>query len=113
MFIALAFTLQLSWGMVSAYCMHESGKSSEHFGHHQHAHACTTVTADGDQPSGAKKAPPHLDCATCTPGSMAAFAWTFDVAHPSPANYPHASPLREQPAPYLGSPERPQWRVAA
>lgn len=113
MLLALAFTLQLSWGMVSAYCMHESGTASEHFGHHQHTHTCTTASADDDSPSAPKKAVSHPDCATCTHGPMAAIAWTLDVAQPSPPTYAQASRLREQAAPYLGSPERPQWRAAA
>lgn len=29
-------TFQFTWNVVSAYCMHESGRASNHFGHHQH-----------------------------------------------------------------------------
>jgi hypothetical protein len=29
-------TFQFTWNVASAYCMHEAGLASNHFGHHQH-----------------------------------------------------------------------------
>ena len=29
-------TFQFTWNVVSGYCMHEVGRASNHFGHHQH-----------------------------------------------------------------------------
>ena len=45
--LALAFALQMSAGVASVYCMHETGTASEHFGHHQHEHH--SAEGDGDE----------------------------------------------------------------
>lgn len=29
-------TFQFTWNVASSYCMHETGRASNHFGHHQH-----------------------------------------------------------------------------
>lgn len=39
--LIVAITLQLSWGVASAYCTHETGKTAQHFGHHDHEHQST------------------------------------------------------------------------
>jgi hypothetical protein len=111
--LALAFILQLSWGVVSAYCMHESGKASQHFGHHQHQHQGATAAGDDDNSPPAKKGAAHPDCASCSHSSLAVFAWSADFAQPLSSNHQLLAPLSARPAPYLGLPERPQWTAAA
>jgi hypothetical protein len=107
-----AFTLQLSWGVASAYCMHESGKAERHFGHHAHEHSSPAGGEDGDQ--GQAKKSLHTDCASChhhgtsCTASMAAQAAPVLLA--SDFTPQKASPL---PLPYLDLPERPQWLHAA
>jgi hypothetical protein len=110
--LVVAVTLQLSWGVASAYCMHETGKASNHFGHHQHKHHAADG-ADETNKSPAKKASPHPDCATCAHSSLGVFAVGVKLVAPAMGAHT-AQPLPPvQPAPYLGQPERPQWSVAA
>jgi hypothetical protein len=111
--IALAFVLQVSWGVASAYCMHESGQASEHFGHHQHQHHSANAAGDEDNTPLQKKAATHPDCASCSHGALIAFAWSAEVVQPRLSNHALSAPLLDQPAPYLGMPERPQWTAAA
>ena len=111
--VALAFTLQLSWGMVSSYCMHESGKSSQHFGHHQHQHQGANASGDEGNTSVPKKAAAYPDCASCTHSPLIAFEWNVGSMQPLLFSYEQLTPLPEQPAPYLGLPERPKWIFAA
>lgn len=109
--LALAFALQMTAGVASAYCMHETGKASEHFGHHQHVHQ----NADGDEDSSspAKKVGADADCASCSQGSSVTPSWSSQVAqHLLPAHQQHAQ-LPSRPTPYLGLPERPNWMLAA
>lgn len=110
--LIIAFTFQVSWAMASAYCMHESGKASQHFGHHQHQHH-TAGGADKDHSSTPKKAAFHPDCASCAHGSLATHSTQIELVMPLLSGYQTVSVSPTLPAPYLGQPERPQWRVAA
>lgn len=111
--LALAFALQMSWGVASAYCMHETGKASLHFGHHQHEHSPSKDTCCGTGASTPKKIAVDWDCPSCAHSSIGVFAWTASLVEPMSAA--HCAPLLLPvlPPPYLGSPERPQWQVAA
>lgn len=109
--LAVAFVLQMSAGVASAYCMHESGTASEHFGHHQHKHENADGDEDGSAP--AKKGGSDPDCASCSHGSLVTPSWSSNVAqHLSPAHQQIAQ-LPSRPTPYLGLPERPNWIRAA
>lgn len=111
--LALAFLLQVSWGAASAYCMHESGQASQHFGHHQHQHHGSDAAGDDDNTPLPKKAAAHADCASCSHGTLIAFAWTAELVQPLLPNHDLCAPLPAQPAPYLGLPERPRWIAIA
>ena len=111
--LALAFVLQVSWGAASAYCMHETGKASEHFGHHQHRHHGSNAAGDVDNTSFPKKAAAHADCASCSHSSLIAFSLSAQCVQPSLSNHALSTPRPGQPTPYLGLPERPRWTVAA
>jgi hypothetical protein len=107
--LAFAFILQLSAGVASAYCLHETGTASEHFGHHQHEHE----SADDDGSAPAQKTAQDPDCASCSQGTLVTPALSSDVApHLVPAHQQLAQ-LPGQPTPYLGLPERPNWMRAA
>jgi hypothetical protein len=108
--LALAFMLQMSAGLASAYCMHETGAASEHFGHHQHEHQSAEV--DQEAPTPAKKGGPDADCASCAHGTLVAPSpYTDTLQHPPAAHHEGALPP-SPPAPYLGQPERPNWNRA-
>lgn len=34
--LCAVITFQLSWNVITSYCMHETGKAADHLGHHQH-----------------------------------------------------------------------------
>lgn len=95
--------------------MHESGKSSQHFGHHQHQHQHHGSSASDDEgdTSVPKKAAAHPDCASCSHSPLIAFGWNLEILKPLLFNYEQLARPLEQPAPYLGLPERPQWLLAA
>ncbi len=112
-FVALAFMLQMTWGVASAYCLHESDKSSQHFGHHQHEHD-DADTLDGDRDSApAKQGAPHLDCAMCAHSAMHGSAPTLVLIAPLSTVHQLHAQLQGQSNPYLGAPERPKWNIAA
>ncbi|GGC62832.1 hypothetical protein [Undibacterium terreum] len=114
--LIVAFTLQLSWGVASAYCMHESGKAEQHFGHHQHQHhpsEADSQAADDHQNSTPKKFAADPDCASCAHSPLAAYTWQIELVQPLLSGYQNVFLPSQLPAPYLGMPERPQWTVAA
>jgi hypothetical protein len=113
--LIVALTLQFTWGVASAYCGHETGKASQHFGHHLHQHqgsASSDENGDDGSPS------PNTiggdpDCASCShsPASVLPFASTRVIV--AIVGHELLPSLTVQPAPYLGAPERPQWIFAA
>ena len=111
--IALAFIFQLSWGVASAYCMHESGKASEHFGHHQHQHIPSGSVVDDDATQISKKSSVHADCASCFHPSFGTMSWSADLILPLLVQHQRLSLSDKPPEPYLRLPERPQWSNAA
>ncbi|MCU6434626.1 hypothetical protein LPB67_12675 [Undibacterium sp. Jales W-56] len=60
--LILAFTIQLGWAVANTYCMHETGKASQHFGHHDHQHEATPET---QQSSKSKISANDIDCDFC------------------------------------------------
>ena len=60
-FLLLIVPLQFAWAAAGAYCQHEQGTSSMHFGHHAHNHDGKHDGADGK----AKAGKVHLDCNSC------------------------------------------------
>jgi hypothetical protein len=108
--LLVAFTLQLSWGAVAAYCEHESGRAARHLGHHEHE----APSADAGDASGAsKKASPHTHCSSCSHAALAATGLDTGRAHPLPVAIAAAAPAVHISSAYLAPPERPQWLHAA
>lgn len=112
--LIVTFTLQLSWGVASAYCMHETGKASQHFGHHQHDHKSSNADGDAEKSPSLKKSTVHADCATCNHhGSAGMAVWQQAPAQANSSVAQDGAPTVSLPLPYLGLPERPQWNRAA
>jgi hypothetical protein len=111
--IVLAFIFQLSWGVASAYCMHETGPASQHFGHHQHQHIPSSSAVDDDATPASKKSSVHADCASCFHHSPATASWPAELVLPVLVQHQRTSPPYQPPKPYLGLPERPRWSIAA
>ncbi|MFT5644715.1 MAG: hypothetical protein ACI83P_002274 [Janthinobacterium sp.] len=111
--IALAVIFQLSWGVASAYCMHESGQASAHFGHHQHEHTPLVSAVDDDANPASKKSAVHADCASCFHYSPSTVGTSVELASPLLVQHQRTPAPYQPPKPYLGLPERPQWPIAA
>lgn len=60
-FLLCIVPLQFAWAAAGAYCQHEQGTSSSHFGHHAHSHDGKHDAADGKTKAGKV----HLDCSSC------------------------------------------------
>ena len=111
--IALAVIFQLSWGVASAYCMHETGQARAHFGHHQHTHVPSGSTVDDDATPASKKSSVHADCASCFHHSPATVSWSVELVSPLLVQHQRRVLSDKAPAPYLRLPERPKWSNAA
>ncbi|MES2318861.1 MAG: hypothetical protein V4631_15380 [Pseudomonadota bacterium] len=112
--LIVALTLQFAWGVASAYCGHESGTASQHFGHHAHQHQGAggdDVDDDGGT-TPSSKIGADSDCATCAhaPAGVGASASTPIIV--AVVSHEFLPALIGRPAPYLGAPERPQWSIA-
>jgi hypothetical protein len=111
--LAFVIAFQLSWAAAGTYCMHETGRAAEHFGHHQH------VEDDNEFPvvskyksTSVKTFAVHPHCASChftvpiiyTPQPLPQVEWTSIAPHSVVALISSA---------YTIPPERPQWDFAA
>lgn len=96
--------------------MHETGKTSQHFGHHPHQHQ---AEKQADQPSNSaekksdSKIAFHPDCASCAHSPVAAYSLQNELVKPSPIAFQVNTSKTEPTAPYLGKPLRPKWMIAA
>lgn len=113
-YILLAvIALQFSWSAVAAYCMHETGRAAQHFGHHQHVEDGDEFpVANKDTPAVVKKFSVHSHCASCHHATVA-----IDTFHvPLYLHVAAAAPDTEivpLSSVYIPPPERPQWNSAA
>ena len=122
--LIVAFSLQLSWSVASAYCMHETDNSDRHFGHHPHQHhdaiadegedadQATDEVQKQEQPSPGK-ASSHPDCASCSSSPLAAYTWQTGLVTPLLLAFQATALQPALPGPYLGKPLRPKWIFAA
>lgn len=56
--------LQFAWAAATAYCQHESGEATKHFGHHEHQHRAAADAAAKDTKV-SSSALADTDCGTC------------------------------------------------
>lgn len=111
--IAAIIALQFSWTTVAAYCMHETGRAAQHFGHHQHVEDGDEFpVAAKDTPSVVKKFAVHTHCASCHHATVAIDTW-HDPLYLQWANAPPDTDIVRLSSIYTSPPERPQWNSAA
>ena len=110
-FLVVALAFQFLWGTASAYCNHETGKASHHFGHHPHQHQQAESDKNGENSSSRSGVDP--DCASCVHSPLGVFDVGTSVIAQAGSRHDVKSCRDVQPAPYLGQPERPQWNLAA
>ena len=113
-FIYLVLTilaLQLSWGAISAYCEHESGRAAQHFGHHSSDSDADKFAFNGkDKPSGTpKKTVMHSHCSSCAHAPLSFDALPATVAILKPVRVAPLSVSPHYSSSYSAPPERPQW----
>lgn len=106
--------LQLSWSVVTRYCMHEAGQDYQHFGHHQH-----TLAADDhpDSPSDKldqSKKTVHTHHSVCSHGVLGLDGVAEEnIFHPLLANIAPMEDVDHPSSTYSLPPERPQWHLTA
>ena len=113
--LIVALMLQLTWGVANAYCGHETGKASQHFGHHQHQHQSSNSNDDkgDDNSSSPNKIGGDPDCATCAHSPVSVFASATTPLCLSISSHATLPSHTGHSSPYLGAPERPRWVAAA
>src|SRR3972149_6821958 len=62
-FVLVFLPLQASWAAMTAYCTHENGVASQHFGHHFHKHYVSAGDSSGDPSRGSGGV--DKDCGFC------------------------------------------------
>lgn len=113
-FLVVMMPLQLSWAAVSSYCLHESGPTSKHFGHHEHKHQQASKAGDSNQTKASKAlgvvdADCHF-CHACSPVILSNTEVVSSLAvEPLLATWT-ADAYRSDPSP---RPERPNWAALA
>jgi hypothetical protein len=112
LYILLAIiTFQLSWNVLTGYCMHETGRAANHFGHHQHNTSADELSVVAkDKPDATKKVVAHdAHCASYVHLALAVpdliepltFARIPELAIPQALVVPGSA--------FSSPPERPQW----
>jgi len=109
--LLVCLPLQFSWAAVADYCMHESGETADHVGHHDHAqHAHAAAQTDGKaKADGGSSMAAKVDCSHCHGGCAVTLdlpaglvPHTIGLAPPTLGDAPCAEHVPAQP-------ERPQW----
>jgi len=109
--LCAVISFQLSWNVITSYCMHETGRAANHLGHHQHNTSydeLSLVAKDGLHV--AKKVTTHdAHCGGYAHLTLA----TLDHLDTPPAPYGAErvvpSAIASPASVYLTPPERPQW----
>jgi hypothetical protein len=103
--VTFLLPLQFAWGAVTAYCQHETGAASKHFGHHEHVHK-----AEHAKSADAGGWGHDNDCGTCHAAGLTALAGRSQALPQfAGSEAPVLMVPRRPPAPPPDTPERPQW----
>jgi hypothetical protein len=108
-FLMLLLPLQSVWAAASAYCQHEQGVATQHFGHHTHQHK-----ASADRNDGTGKSPlnVHADCSSCHLSCPAVTESVRSIAVTASGSLVVADHLDALSSVFPDSPERPKWASA-
>lgn len=107
----LVVAFQLSWNVITSYCMHETGKAANHLGHHQHESSADELAAAAkDKPDGSKKSSVHdVHCVSCAHLALASPDLTELPFGSNNVERVVASTLIAPASALSPPPERPQW----
>ena len=107
-FLLFALPLQISWAAMAAYCQHETGIASNHFGHHAHQHQT-------QKDSETKKESPSSidrDCAYCHLTHVGYFSFVSNLPSVSPPSVHDVDHDYGFTLMLPDRPERPKWILA-
>lgn len=107
-------TFQFTWNVISNYCMHESGRAANHFGHHQHngnADELSLVVKD-KSPVSKKLASHDAHCAYAHFALAAPDLYELPLRTESGSDAVGAVVTCPDSV-FLSPPERPQWVARA
>jgi hypothetical protein len=110
--LCLLLTFQLSWNVITSYCMHETGRAADHFGHHVHNNNLDDLSGiSADSGHVTKKGTVHD--AHCGAFAHMTLATLAQVDTPLPilndSEQVSLSALARPASIFLPPPERPQW----
>lgn len=104
--LLLIVPLQLSWGAVSGYCLHEDGNAPRHFGHHVHQHADAAGKSSDAKALGGVDS----DCAGChLNGAIALLTSVIEQTIAGVTSDVDSTPSVLPASRAVQPPERPQW----
>lgn len=106
--LMLILPLQAVWAAASAYCQHEQGTATQHFGHHAHQHQAADKSDSGNIPASGF----HGDCAFCHLGAVGVATSSLDVPPCAPASLAVSLENNLLLSIFLEGPERPKWASA-
>lgn len=79
---------QFSWAVAGAYCQHEQGAASQHFGHHAHQHQGKADISNTKGDAGKF----HSDCSSCHGAGCVVFAATVPAIDLLPPGREYTEP---------------------
>lgn len=102
---------QLSWNVITSYCMHETGRAANHLGHHQHESTLEELAAAAkDKPDSSKKVNVHdAHCVSCAHLSLAASDLVELPFGVNDVERTLAGTVLAPASAFSSPPERPQW----
>ena len=109
-FLMLLLPLQSLWAAATAYCQHEQGVATQHFGHHTHQHQASTDSNDG---SGKSPLNVHADCSSCHLSCPTVTESVRSIAVTASGSLVVADHLDALSSVFPDHPERPKWVPAA
>jgi hypothetical protein len=111
--VMLVMAFQLSWNVVTAYCMHETGRAADHLGHHRHEPSSDELAA-ADRHDGAQQKGVHdAHCVSCAHIALAAPDLLDGPFAPGGAGRLRVGQAIAPSSVFSSPPERPQWPVRA
>lgn len=111
--LTVIVAFQLSWIAAGTYCMHETGRAAEHFGHHQHVEDGDEFpVVSKDKSTVLKQFAVHPHCASCHYTPLAIYHYQ-PLPHVEWTSVAPSTLVIALSSAFTLPPERPQWTAAA
>ncbi|MDR3086791.1 MAG: hypothetical protein LBU45_02405 [Azoarcus sp.] len=106
--LLIVLPLQMSWGVATTYCQHETG-SVQHLGHHDHKHQAE----DNGEPVKGSLSDADHDCAVCHAGCVVALTASSSSLPEIGVAADHFRTVLFLTSLPGDPPERPDWSISA